>query len=61
MNYLIYLPMKPFRNYIIHNCNCKALDYKDYILVYISYLLFYEIIDIINLDEIRILKNELLL
>jgi hypothetical protein len=53
--------MKEFRNYIINNCNCKASDYKDYILVYISYILFYEITDIINLDGIRILKNELYL
>jgi hypothetical protein len=52
--------MKEFRNYIIHNCNCKASDYKDYILVYINYILFFEIIDIINLDEIRILKSSIL-
>ena len=57
--------MKPFRNYIIHNCNCRESDYKDYILVYISYKLFHEIIELFNLiqlfnlDQTMLIENEI--
>jgi hypothetical protein len=57
--------MKPFRNYIINNCNCSGTDYKDYILVYISYKLFdkiielFNLIQLFNLDQTMLIENEI--
>ena len=59
MNYLIYLPMKKFRNYIIHNCNCISTDYKDYFLTYISFRLLDKIVFLFDLDETMLIENEL--
>jgi len=57
--------MKPFRNYIINNCNCNGTDYKDYILFYISYKLFdkiielFNLIQLFNLDQTMLIENEI--
>jgi hypothetical protein len=51
--------MKKFRNYIIHNCNCTGTDYKNYILVYISYRLLDKIVFLFNLDETMLIENEI--
>jgi hypothetical protein len=51
--------MKQFRNYIIYNFKCRESDYKDYILVYISYRLLDKIIELCNLDETMLIENEL--
>jgi hypothetical protein len=51
--------MRQFRNNIIYNCNCIALDYKEYILDYISYRLLDKIIELFNLDETMLIENEL--
>jgi hypothetical protein len=51
--------MKPFRDYIINNCNCRKSDYKNYILVYISNDLLYKIIELFNLDQTMLIENEI--
>ena len=48
--------MKPFRNYIINNCNCRE---SDYILVYISNDLLDKFIELFNLDQIMLIENEI--
>jgi hypothetical protein len=51
--------MRQFKNYINYNCKCIKIDYKHYILVYISYRLLDKIIELFNLDETMLIENEL--
>jgi hypothetical protein len=52
--------MKEFRNYIIHNCNCRGSDYKDYFLTNISFILLDKIVFLFDLDETMLIETMLI-
>lgn len=51
--------MKGIRNYIINDCGCTKSDFREIFFKIINYLLLEEIINNLNLDELKELSTQL--
>jgi hypothetical protein len=51
--------MKGIKNYIINDCGCTKSHFREIFFKIINYLLFEEIINNLNLDEIKELSTQL--